>query len=71
MQFWTEMDMKMKYTFFIQYDEDNKIYVASVPELQGCMAHGNTPEDAIKEVRIVMEMWLEVAEEKGLCIEAH
>ena len=55
-----------KYSFIIQYDEDNNIYIASVPELQGCMAHGDTPEDAIREVRIVMEMWLEVAEEKGL-----
>ena len=55
-----------KYSFVIQYDEDNKIYIASVPELQGCMAHGDTPEDAIREVRIVMAMWLEVAEEKGL-----
>jgi predicted RNase H-like HicB family nuclease len=57
-----------KYSYIIQYDEDNEIYVASIPELQGCMAHGDTPEDAIKEVRIVMEMWLDVAEEKGLDI---
>ena len=55
-----------KYSFIIQYDEENNIYIASIPELQGCMAHGDTPEDAIREVRIVMEMWLEVAEEKGL-----
>ncbi|MCL2051867.1 MAG: type II toxin-antitoxin system HicB family antitoxin [Lachnospiraceae bacterium] len=55
-----------KYSYIIQYDEENEIYIASIPELQGCMAHGKTPEDAIREVRIVMEMWLEVAEEKGL-----
>ena len=29
-----------KYSIFMQYDPQDKIYVASVPELQGCMAHG-------------------------------
>ena len=53
---------------FIQYDEIDRIYIASVPELQGCMAHGDTPEDAIREVRVVMGMWLEVASEKGLAL---
>ncbi|MCD8132018.1 MAG: type II toxin-antitoxin system HicB family antitoxin [Lachnospiraceae bacterium] len=30
------------YSIFIQYDPVDKIYVASIPELQGCMAHGHT-----------------------------
>ena len=35
-----------EYSIFMQYDPQDKIYVASVPELQGCMAHGETKEEA-------------------------
>ena len=39
-----------KYSVFMYYDEQDQIYVASVPELQGCMAHGETQEEALKEI---------------------
>ena len=55
----------MRYTVLIQYDEVDGIYVASVPELQGCMAHGETQEDALREVGVVLEMWLEEARDMG------
>lgn len=57
-----------KYSIVIQYDDTDKIYVASIPELQGCMAHGDTPEEAFQEVNIVRDMWIETAKEKGLTI---
>jgi predicted RNase H-like HicB family nuclease len=43
----------------------DNIFVASVPELPGCMAHGKTPEIAMKEIKIAMELWLEDAKENG------
>ncbi len=55
-----------KYSVFIQYDETDKIFIASIPELQGCMAHGNTPEEAFREVNIVCDMWIETAKEEGI-----
>jgi predicted RNase H-like HicB family nuclease len=54
-----------KYSISIQYDNIDDIYVASVPELEGCMAHGKTPEDAAKEIQAAMNLWLKVAEEHG------
>ena len=57
-----------KYSVLIQYDDIDKIYVASIPELQGCMAHGKTQEEAFREVNIVRDMWIETAKEKGLPI---
>ena len=42
--------------------------MASIPELQGCMAHGKTKEEALKEIEIVKKMWLETAKEKGVDI---
>ena len=41
------------------------LYVAKVPDLPGCSAHGETPEEAVREVRIAQELWLEVAREIG------
>ena len=53
------------YSILIQYDDIDKIYVASIPELQGCIAHGKTPELATKEIMVALELWLEVAKENG------
>jgi predicted RNase H-like HicB family nuclease len=55
----------MKHSILIQYDERDNIYVASIPELRGCISHGNTPEDAIAELHTAMELWLETALENG------
>ena len=54
-----------EYSILIQYDKGDDIYVASVPELSGCMAHGNTQEDAIKEIKIALELWVEELIESG------
>ena len=58
----------MPYSVIIQYDGRDNIYVARIPELTGCMAHGNTQEDAIREVKIALELWLETANENGMKI---
>ena len=57
-----------EYSIFMQYDPQDKIYIASVPELQGCMAHGETKEEALKEIEIAKELWIETALEDGLPI---
>ena len=54
-----------EYSIFMQYDPQDKIYVVSVPELQGCMAHGETKEEALKEIEIAKELWIETALEDG------
>ena len=54
-----------EYSVFIKYDPIDKIYVASVPELPGCMAHGNTKEQALKEIETAKELWIETALEEG------
>lgn len=57
-----------EYSIFIQYDANDKIYVASVPELPGCMAHGSTKEQALREIEIAKELWIETALEDGQSI---
>ncbi len=43
------------------YNEEDEGFIAIVPEMPGCSAFGKTEEDALKEVKIVMQLWLETA----------
>ena len=58
----------MRYSIVIQYDEVDNIYIASIPELQGCFAHGKTQQEALCEISVVYEMWMEEAESSGRTI---
>jgi len=53
------------YTVTIKYCKVDKIFVAFVPELKGCMAHGKTQTEALKEIQTAIELWLETAKEVG------
>ena len=55
----------LKYRIVIQYSDEDECYVASVPDLRGCMAHGATPEQAMKEILVAQELWIETAIEDG------
>jgi predicted RNase H-like HicB family nuclease len=37
--------------------------IAEVPELPGCMAHGNTYEEAIQNIQTAIELWIDTAKE--------
>jgi predicted RNase H-like HicB family nuclease len=53
------------YSLLIQWDDEDKIYVVSVPELPGARTHGKTYEEAIKNAHEVIELWLETAKDLG------
>jgi len=54
-----------KYAIEIFYSEEDEGYIAVVPELPGCSAFGETEEGALTEVKIAIQLWLEVAEKEG------
>jgi predicted RNase H-like HicB family nuclease len=54
-----------EYAISIFYDEDDRDFIAVVPDLKGCSAFGDTAEDALREVMIAKELWLEAARERG------
>ena len=54
-----------EYSVFMQYDPNDHIFVASIPELPGCMAHGETKEEALKEIDIAKDLWIKTALEDG------
>lgn len=45
-------------------DEDD-CWIADVPDLKFCSAHGATAEEAAHEIEIAMKLWLESAHEHG------
>ncbi len=52
------------YSMIIQWDNEDNIYVVSIPELK-VRTHGKTYEEAIKNAQEVIELWLEVARREG------
>jgi len=54
-----------KYTKIISWSEDDKKFLVEIPELSGCMADGNTPEEALKNSEIVIAEWIETAQMLG------
>ncbi|MFZ5865775.1 MAG: type II toxin-antitoxin system HicB family antitoxin [Thermodesulfobacteriota bacterium] len=54
----------MKYRILIEQDDDG-IFVAKVPELPGCVAHGDTEELALKNAKDAIQLWIDTAREFG------
>ncbi len=57
-----------KYEIIIFWSEEDEAYVADVPELPGCMAHGRTYEEALSQARQAMDLWIETARELNRAI---
>lgn len=56
------------YEIIIYWSEEDAVYVAEVPELPGCMAHGDSHETALINVKEAMSLWIEVARKRGQII---
>ena len=54
-----------KYEIIIYWSDEDGAFIAEMPELPGCMAHGDTPEAALTNVREAKELWIETAKEFG------
>jgi predicted RNase H-like HicB family nuclease len=55
--------MMSKYEIIIYWSDEDEAYIADVPELQGCMAHGDTYESALANIQSAMDLWMETAKE--------
>ena len=53
------------YDINVFYSEEDAGYIADLPDLQYCSAFGDTPEEALREVRLALTAWLDVARERG------
>jgi len=57
-----------RYELIIFWDESDQIFVVDVPELPGCMAHGDTKSEAITQAEAAIDLWIETARQDGIAI---
>jgi predicted RNase H-like HicB family nuclease len=57
--------MMDKYEVIIYWSNEDQTFVAEVPELPGCMAHGNTKAAALANAEEAIELWINTAREFG------
>jgi len=53
------------YHINIFYSDEDGGYIADIPDLPSCSAFGATPEEALAEVALAREAWLEAARAEG------
>ena len=54
-----------KYEVIIFWSTEDEAFVAEIPELPGCMAHGASQEEALANAKEAERLWLETAREFG------
>jgi len=52
-----------RYEIIIYWSDEDGVYVAEVPELPGCSAHGESYESALSNAKDAIALWIETAKE--------
>ena len=62
--------MSFRYEIVISWSDEDRAYIASVPELPGCMADGATYREALSAAEEAIAVWIEAATQLGRRIPA-
>ena len=54
-----------RYEVIIFWSAEDEAFVAEVPELPGCTAHGATQEEALANAKQAVQLWIDTAREFG------
>ncbi|MDK2411470.1 type II toxin-antitoxin system HicB family antitoxin [Aphanizomenon sp. PH219] len=57
--------MTMRYEINLYWSEEDQAFIAEVPDLPGCAADGETYQEALQNIEIIMQEWIETAQELG------
>ena len=57
--------MTNRYEIIIFWSDEDQAFIADVPELPGCMAHGASHASALENAEAAISLWLEIAREHG------
>ncbi|MBF0472272.1 MAG: type II toxin-antitoxin system HicB family antitoxin [Nitrospirae bacterium] len=57
-----------RYEIIIYWSEEDKAFIAEVPELPGCIADGVNYQEALNNIEIIIKEWIETARELGRAI---
>ncbi len=55
----------MRYELIIYWSRADESFIVEVPELPGCMADGATYEQALANVQVIIQEWLDTAHAEG------
>lgn len=55
----------IRYEMIIYWSHEDGAFIAEVPELPGCTADGSTYREAVENVEVVIQEWIETAKELG------
>ncbi len=55
----------LHYEIILYWSQEDQAFIAEVPELPGCIADGETYQSALQNVEIIMQEWIETAQELG------
>lgn len=61
---------KYKYEILIYWSEIDKLFICEVPELAGCTADGKTYLEALTNVEIIIDEWVQTAKSINRAIPA-
>ncbi len=62
------MKTESKYEIIIYWSKDDKAFLAEVPELPGCLADGQSYQEALTNVSTIIEDWIDTAKSLGRTI---
>lgn len=57
--------MNSKYEIIIYWSKEDNYFLAEVPELAGCMADGKSYAEALENVQVVINEWIETSQSLG------
>lgn len=57
--------MTLKYEIIIYWSDEDNAFIADVPELPGCLADGETYQEALANAEVIIREWIETAQSLG------
>jgi predicted RNase H-like HicB family nuclease len=54
-----------RYEIIIYWSDEDQVFVAEVPQLPGCVAHGNSYDEALNSCQEAIDLWVSTAKEFG------
>ena len=57
--------MTYRYEIIIYWSDADQVFIAEVPELPGCAAHGDSPDAALANCHEAITLWIDTAKETG------